>query len=203
MKKRMNYTGFAADSWTVTAFLIVLLPPLGFIPLGIRALLERKLHDPKKDPILGPAIAVLLVCSMMVALFTALLWEISRFLPLLMFGPGLLWGGLMLVLRRHYREQDARERLVKTIVFRGHMTDLPKIGECLSLSPEKTADYLDSLIRRGKLKNCAVDRDSRKLQVNAPWASVRCCCPNCGGDQIIDLGVHLTCQYCDSALTLK
>lgn len=203
MKKRIDRRELASATWMITAFLICLFPPLGMIPLGIRSLLERKLHDPKQDCILGPAIAVLLVTCFELVLLTAILWDSSGLFSLLIFAPGLLWGGLMLALRRYYREQDARERLTCTIVFRGHVTDLPKIGECLSLNPEKTADYLENLIRRGVLKKCSVDRENRKLLVNAPWASVRYSCPNCGGEQIIDLGVHLTCLYCDSALTLK
>lgn len=203
MKKRIDRREIASATWMITAFLICLFPPLGMIPLGIRSLLEQKLHDPKQDCILGPAIAVLLVTCFELVLLTAILWDSSGLFPLLIFAPALLWGGLMLALRRYYREQDARERLTCTIVFRGHVTDLPKIGECLSLNPEKTADYLENLIRRGVLKKCSVDRENRKLLVNAPWASVRYCCPNCGGDQIIDLGVHLTCLYCDSAINRK
>lgn len=203
MKKRTDHSSFAEVSWAVAAILMCLFPPLGFVPLGLRAFLERRLHDPKRDRILGPAIGVLLFCVFELVLLTAILWETGEMAAILVFAPGLLWGGLMLLLRRKYRQMDARDRLAQTVILRGHVTDLGKIAECLGMPEESAARYLEDFIRRGGLKNCTLDREDRCIRVNAPWASVRYSCPYCGGDQIVDLGIHLTCKYCDSALDIR
>ena len=203
MMKTAKTGRFAEVSWIVTAMLICLVPPLGMIPLGIRALLERKLHDPQRDLILGPAIGVLLFSLVELVMLTAIFWDSGEFAPMLVFVPGILWSVLMLVLRRVWRERDAKERLARIVIFRGHVTDLDKIGECLGMTSEKTAGYLEELIRSGVLKGCTVDRGGKRLAVDAPWASVRYQCPFCGGDQIVDLGAQLTCKYCDSAIDVR
>ena len=202
MRKRTDRSSFAEVSWAVAAIVMCLFPPVGFIPLGLRALLERRFHDPKRDHILGPAIGVLLFCVFELVLLTAIFWDSDDMTAILVFAPGLLWGGLMLLLRRKYRQMDARDRLAQTVILRGHVTDLGKIAECLGMPEEHAARYLEDLIRRGGLKNCTVDRVEHCIRVSAPWASVRYNCPYCGGDQIIDLGIQLTCKYCDSALDI-
>ena len=202
MKKRTDHSFFAEVSWAVAAIVMCLFPPVGFIPLGLRALLERRFHDPKRDHILGPAIGVLIFCVFELVLLTAIFWDSDDMTAILVFAPGLLWGGLMLLLRRKYRQMDARDRLAQTVILRGHVTDLGKIAECLGMPEEHAARYLEDLIRRGGLKNCTVDRVEHCIRVSAPWASVRYNCPYCGGDQIIDLGIQLTCKYCDSALDI-
>ncbi|MBQ9942148.1 MAG: hypothetical protein IJP03_03970 [Christensenellaceae bacterium] len=199
MKNKAMQPDLPRITWWLNFLLFLVLPPVGLIYFIVRAVLEKKLHKMGEDTLFGPAFASI-VWGLFAMGLVALCLGDSQPAVILLFLPPFVCGVGMLLLRRKYMRLDERYRLCRTIVFKGHLRDLEKIAECLSVAADEAADFLQQMAEKGYLPGCRVDRAAGMLQVAEAWAQKQHTCTHCGAEFAVDVGVDLICPYCGAAI---
>lgn len=192
-------------SWFISTFFLCVLPPVGFVLVIVRLLLESKLHEYGEDNMWIPGIAATAWGAMAILLiFIAVGKDVfnspKNLLVLFIFLLCILGGILIFIVRSVYIRREKQMALIKTVIKRGRLTYINEIAEAIDTSREQTEEQIAFMIECGYLTGYRMDRENHCLQAIKPDVYVRCICSSCGAELQIFPKKDITCAYCGSPI---
>lgn len=184
--------------WLIASAILVCVVPYVGIFLAIpRVIMERRFHKREEKTMLSCAVSVLLWSMFMMALMTRMR-ETPGMLTLapLFSGVPAVCGVCMLVQFLRFRRQDHLCRLTETIIFMGHVTNLNEIAEYLTMSEAQVKTFLTDMLARKHLSEFTLDETD--VHPQRLWHARFYQCPDCAGEQTLNVGKDITCRYCGS-----
>ncbi|MCR4594178.1 MAG: hypothetical protein K5761_03900 [Clostridiales bacterium] len=100
------------------------------------------------------------------------------------------------------KNRSSNLKLLESLIFVSHITSLDKMAEISGMKVNKCIKYINFLINLGHLKDTKVE-DGEVLFKKCLWAKQKIICKDCGGENTVNIGQDLVCDYCGSALFIK